>query len=161
MSCKINKNGRGSDPANVASDCVAYSTAEFTAINYEPVKRFTGNKDSKKTAVIFCNDDVTERATLRYSITANNARYNRNKEAMELDTNDKEGLFFISSAMTPDDIVAMIFDKFGDFITDCEKFVVHFGAPAHFLNEDGEIIKTILRIDDIVGIKADGTTHRD
>ncbi len=161
MSCKINKNGHGTDAVNVANDCVAFSSAEFTAINYEPIKRFTGDKNSKKVAVIFANNDVTDKATLRYSITANNARFNKNKEALDLDSNDDSGLFFISSSMTADDVVDMLFDKFGNFVDGCEKFRVQFGAPVHFLNDDGEIVKTILRIEDIVGIKSDGTTHRD
>lgn len=161
MSVKINKNGHGSDPVNVANDLAAGRTVRFTAINVEAVKRFTGNKYNKKVAVIFANHDLTEKATIRFSVTNNNATFNSHRESLTLDSDDTSGLFFFSSTMTSDAVIDEILERYGDFVTGCEYFEVEFGTAVHFLNEEGEIVKTILRINDIIGYRADGSTHRD
>ena len=146
MSVFINLGNFADKPVNVANPCVAGETVVFNAILAVDTSKYNNRK---KVAVLFANAKSAENASVLWSVTANNARFNSHKEKCAFDSDPKDFVFFQGG--TARELVDYLISRYGDFTTKTS-FKVTFGDAGHFTNESGEIIKTILSIDKIEAI---------
>ena len=140
MSIFISLGNFADKPVNVANPCVAGETVTFNAILAVDTSRYNNRK---KVAVLFANAKNPESASVLWSVTANNARFNSHKEKCAFDSDPKDFIFFQGG--TAKELLDYLISRFGDFTTKTS-FKVTFGDAGHFTNENGEIIKTVLSI---------------
>ena len=144
MAVYINLGNFSDRPVNVASACVAGATVEFNAVLAVDTSRYNNRK---RVALLFGNGKTPETSSVLFSITANNARYNSGKESCTFDSDPDDFINFQGG--TSQQLLDYLTERFGKF-TDAKKaFKVTFGSVGHFLNADGEIIKSILSIEKI------------
>lgn len=146
MSVFINLGNFSDKPVNVANPCVAGGTVTFNAILAVDTSKYNNRK---KVAVLFADAKTPEAASVLFSVTANNARFNTHKEKCAFDSDPAEFINF--NGGTTKQFLDYLKDKFGDFTTK-NAFQVTFGDAGHFTNDEGEIVKTILAIDKIEAI---------
>lgn len=144
MSVFINLSNFADKPVNVANPCVAGATVTFNAILAVDTSKYNNRK---KVAVLFADAKTPETASVLFSVTANNARFNAHKEKCAFDADPDDFINFQGG--TAQQLLDYLTERFGEF-TDAKKaFKVTFGSVGHFLNTDGEIIKSILSIEKI------------
>lgn len=144
MSVFINLGNFSDKPVNVANPCVAGESVVFNAILSVDTSKYNNRK---KVAMLFADAKTPETASVLFSVTANNARFNVHKEkcAFDADPND----FINFQGGTAQQLLDYLTERYGDFTTAKKAFKVTFGGVGHFLNTDGEIIKSILSIEKI------------
>lgn len=141
MSVFINLGNFSDRPVNVASACVAGATVEFTSVLAIDTSKYNNRK---RVALLFGNGKTPETSSVLFSITANNCRYNAGKESCTFDSDPEEFINFQGG--TAQQLLDYLTERYGDFTNAKTAFKVTFGNVGHFLNTDGEIIKSILSI---------------
>lgn len=144
MSVFINLGNFADRPVNVASACVAGATIEFNSILAVDTSRYNNRK---RVALLFGNGKTPETSSVLFSVTANNCRFNNGKESCTFDSDSDDFICFQGG--TTKELLDYLINRYGDFTTAKKAFRVTFGAVGHFLNSEGEIIKSILSIEKI------------
>jgi hypothetical protein len=88
-----------------------------------------------------------EKATVKFSVTRNNARLNLNKETADFDSDPAD--FIVMPPMTSEEALEWLIKKFGNFLEPKNAFKVTFGPNGHFLDKDGNIVRTVTSIEKI------------
>ena len=144
MSVFINLGNFADRPVNIANACVAGASVVFTSILAVDTSRYNNRK---KVALLFANSKTPETASVLFSVTANNCRFNVGKESCTFDADSSDFINF--SGGTAKELLDYLVKRYGDFTAAKKAFRVTFGSVGHFLNTDGEIIKSILSIEKI------------
>ena len=144
MSVYINLGNFSDRPVNVASACVAGAAVEFTSILAADTSRYNNRK---KVALLFADAKTPETASVLFSVTANNCRFNIGKESCTFDSDSDDFINFAGG--TAKQMLDYLVERYGDFTNAKKAFKVTFGNVGHFLNSDGEIVKSILSIEKI------------
>lgn len=144
MAVYINLGNFSDRPVNVASACVAGATVEFNAVLAVDTSRYNNRK---RVALLFGNGKTPETSSVLFSVTANNCRFNSGKESCTFDSDPDDFINFVGG--TARELLDYLTNRFGDFTTAKKSFKVTFGNVGHFLNADGEIVKSILSIEKI------------
>lgn len=131
-------------PISVANPCVPGATVRFTSVLSKDVSKFSSRKAN---AILFLNARTPEKATIRFSLTRNNARFNLYKEAATFDGDLND--FVVMPPMTSEEALDWLIKRFGNFLEPKDAFQVTFGTNGHFLNSDGEIVHTVTSIEKI------------
>ena len=135
---KLQKRTHGANPV------CAYATVVFTHIIISDLSEITGNKNSD--AVIVTLTTGKGKNAVRFSLTGNAPYFNKNRQRVKLDDDSEEGLVFYDGMGTAQDCLDAWEKVYGNF-TKWDAVKVHFGAPVHFVDDEGNILKTILRVD--------------
>lgn len=140
---KIENENLGTLRGNVPNSVVAGATCTFSHLIFQKSRWGTG------VLVILANDSTIESATCRFSLTRNLAVMNRGRERAMLDTSDYSGLIHEIAGNTANDVVASYGRSFPAFLNTEEgkSIKIKFGDTVHFIDNDGTVLRTILRIE--------------
>ena len=133
---------RLSNRAYGANEVCAYSEVVFNYLIVSPLSNITGNKGVEAEVVALATGKG--KSATRFSLTGNSPYYNRHRQRVRLDDEDEEGLVWFKGG-TARQLIEAWESRFGEF-RKWDAVKVTFGAPAHFVDEDGNILKTILRV---------------
>lgn len=144
MAIYINLGNFADRPVNIANACVAGASVVFNSVLAVDTSRYNNRK---KVALLFGNGKTPETSSVLFSVTANNCRFNSGKESCNFDSDPDDFINFAGG--TAQELLDYLIERFGDFTAAKKAFKVTFGNVGHFLNADGEIIKSILSIEKI------------
>lgn len=142
---KLTKRTHGANPV------CAYATVIFSHVIISDLSEITGNKNSD--AVVVTLTTGKGRDAVRFSLTGNSPYFNKNRQRVRLDDDSEEGLVFYDGMGSAQDCIDAWEKKFGSF-TKWDAVKVHFGEPVHFVDDEGNILKTILRVDKMEEVPA-------
>lgn len=131
-------------PINVANPCVPGATVRFTAVLSKDLSAYNNRKVN---AVLFLNAKTPEKASIKFSVTRNNARFNLYKEAAAFDGDLND--FIVMPPMTSEEALDWLVKRFGNFLEPKDAFQVTFGQNGHFLDAEGNIVHTVTSIEKI------------
>lgn len=131
---------------NVSSPVTANSTVTFNNLVISEISSFNVNTTNNRVVVLLSTAKDPKNG-VNFSLTANNAIYTKNRVRLQLDDSDKTGLVEFQGG-TAEDCVKAWTDAFGDFLK-FDKVKVEFGDAVHFRDDNGTILKTILRVKSI------------
>ena len=131
---------------NVSSPVVANSTVTFTNLVVSEISTFNPNSTNNRVVVLLSTSKDPKNG-VNFSLTGNNGIYTRNREKLLLDDNSTDGIVFFEGGSAQDCVNAWV-AKFGDFLQ-FDKVKVTFGDSVHFRDDNGAMLKTILRVKSI------------
>ena len=141
---------RYDNKAHGANEICAYNDVVFNHLIISPLSNITGNKNQEAEVVTLATGKG--KSATRFSLTGNSPYFNRHRERVRLDDEDESGLVWFKGGTARQTIEAWE-QQYGNF-RQWDAVMVHFGAPVHFVDDDGNILKTILRVESMEEVPA-------